>query len=94
VLVELLDTACIRLAPLDLNEARQAVMRYPQAAKLLRGMRGRPGGDVDALVQLLHRLSHFFVAHSSLIEEIEINPVIVRPEGRGVVVVDALMTLR
>ena len=94
ILVELLDAACVRLAPLAPHAALQAIARHSPAAKMLNGMRGRPAGDVTALVDLVVRLSAFFAEHADRIHEIEVNPVIVRPAGRGVVAADALMTLR
>jgi succinyl-CoA synthetase beta subunit len=93
ILVELLDAAKVRLAPADAGAARAAIMRQP-SAKLLAGLRGKPAADVDALVDLVVRLSRFFADHLDEIEEIEINPVMVLPCGRGAVAADALMILR
>ncbi len=93
IFVELFDDQKVRLAPLDHDTALRAITMQ-KAAKLLRGVRGRPAGDIAALTELVVNLSRFFAEHAAVIEEIEINPVIVRPEGRGVVAADALMTLR
>jgi succinyl-CoA synthetase beta subunit len=93
VLVELLDAAKVRLAPTDDRAARTAILRQ-KSVKLLNGLRGKPKADIDALVDLVVRLSRFFAQHAEAIDEIEINPVIVLPEGRGAVAVDALMILR
>ena len=93
VLAELLDAARVRLAPADETAARSAIFRQ-NAARLLGGLRGRPKADADALVALVVRLSRFFVDHADVIDEIEVNPVIVRPEGLGAVAADALMILK
>ncbi len=92
ILVELLDEAKVRLAPVDEATARRAIERQ-RGARVLAGVRGKPAGDLDALAMLVARLSAFFVEHAGHIEEIEVNPVIVRPAGRGAVAADALMKL-
>jgi|SRR5690625_2297386 len=94
ILVELLDTVCVRLAPVDNETARTVVLRNAQTAALLKGVRGKFAGDIDALCDVLVRLSQFFVENATLIEEIEINPIVIRPEGQGVVALDALMILK
>jgi succinyl-CoA synthetase beta subunit len=93
ILVELLDEAKVRLAPTDAAAARTAITRQA-GAKLLAGLRGKPEGDLDALVELVVTLSRFFADHADNIEEIEINPVMVLPKGRGAVAADALMILK
>lgn len=93
ILVELFDEAKVRLAPTDLATARRAITSQ-RGARLLAGIRGKPAGDLEALAALVVSLSTFFAAHAESIAEIEINPVIVRPVGRGAVAADALITLR
>ena len=93
ILVELFDEAKVRLAPTDLATARRAIASQ-RGARLLAGIRGKPAGDLEALAALVVSLSTFFAAHAESIAEIEINPVIVRPVGRGAVAADALITLR
>jgi acyl-CoA synthetase (NDP forming) len=60
-------------------------------ATVLRGFRGKPAADVDALVHAALRFGDAFVATAPAAAEIEINPLIVRPAGQGVVAVDALI---
>ena len=57
-------------------------------------MRGAPPADRAALAELIARLSRFAADHAVLIEEIDLNPVIVHPQGQGVTVVDALIVRR
>jgi succinyl-CoA synthetase beta subunit len=57
----------------------------------LSGYRGKPKGDLDALAQAIVALSR--LADVPSIAEAEINPLIVRPEGEGVMAVDALVRL-
>ena len=47
--------------------------------------------DVDALVDVMIGLSRFAWAYRHAIEEIDLNPVLVHPQGQGVTVVDALI---
>jgi hypothetical protein len=50
--------------------------------------------DRTALAELIATLSRFAADHADLIEEIDLNPVIVHPQGRGLSVVDALIVKR
>ena len=60
--------------------------------KLLKGFRGEPPCDLDAVAQSLLRLSQL-VTDFPEIEEMDINPLIVLPEGSGARVVDARILL-
>ncbi len=93
VLVELLDESKVRLAPTDAATARRAITTQ-RGARVLEGIRGKPPGDLNALAELVARLSQFFADNADTIEEIEMNPVIVRPAGLGAVAADALIRLR
>ena len=61
-----------------------------QNGALLRGYRGSPALDVDAVAQIIERLASVLRAHPS-IREIDLNPVIVYPAGEGAVALDALI---
>ncbi|QGP78227.1 acetate--CoA ligase family protein [Sphingobium sp. CAP-1] len=61
-----------------------------KGAPLLRGFRGSPALDVDAVAQIIATLGRVLLAEPS-IREIDLNPVIVYPEGRGAIALDALM---
>jgi len=65
-----------------------------KGAALLDGVRGAPPADRPALADLMATLSCFAADHADLIEEIDLNPVIVHPEGQGLTVVDALIVKR
>ena len=62
-----------------------------KAAPLLNGFRGAAKADIPALSQLISQVSALAAAYRDRISEIEINPVLVHPEGQGVTVVDALV---
>jgi succinyl-CoA synthetase beta subunit len=57
----------------------------------LRGFRGRPPADLEALADALVRLSQLAVDLGDLIAALDINPLIVLPRGQGVQAVDALV---
>jgi hypothetical protein len=65
-----------------------------KGAALLRGYRGGPALDVDALADALSRLSLLAADHADRIAEIDVNPLFVRPVGAGVVAADALVVLK
>jgi acetate---CoA ligase (ADP-forming) len=54
-------------------------------------VRGRPAGDIDALAQVLVAVSNLAWQLRASLEEMDINPLLVRPRGRGVVAADALL---
>jgi acetyltransferase len=93
VFVELLKDVTYRFAPFDVETAREMILE-PRGAALLRGYRGSPALDVDALAAALSRVSLLIADHAARIAEIDVNPLFVRPAGHGVVAADALVVLR
>jgi acetate---CoA ligase (ADP-forming) len=69
-----------------------AALRKLTLWTLLEGFRGKPAADVDALASAAVRFGDMFLA-SPDIEEFEINPVIVKSKGQGLIAVDALVTV-
>jgi acyl-CoA synthetase (NDP forming) len=81
----------VRLITPDLSEdAIVAELMQLKSAALLRGYRGSPALDVTALARLIRSIVSILLAEPSLIE-LDLNPVILHPEGEGVVALDALM---
>jgi acyl-CoA synthetase (NDP forming) len=93
VYVEVLKDTAFAPTPLGAEEARDALHRL-KGIKLLEGVRGEPPADIDALVDVMVRLSRFAADWADSIAEIDLNPVLVHPEGQGVSVVDALIVKR
>jgi acetyltransferase len=62
-----------------------------KGARLLQGFRGRPRGDIDALANAMVRLSHMGEQLDGTLAELDINPLMVLPEGKGVKAVDGLV---
>lgn len=93
VLAEIYKDASTRLAPVDEAEARQMIGEVKGLATI-RGYRNLPLGDVEALARAIAAFS--VLAHSAFadITEAEINPLLVKQKGEGVVAVDGLVVLR
>lgn len=93
VSIELFKDVSRRLLPLTPQSAR-AMIAETRCSELLGGYRGRPACDVDALVDTLVKLSDFVVEHAHRIEELEINPLAVRPQEQGVMALDAVLSFQ
>jgi acyl-CoA synthetase (NDP forming) len=84
----------VRLLPPDLPvEAIVDELYQLKSAALLKGFRGSPAVDVKAAAKLIHRLGAFICSQPA-IQEIDINPVLVYPEGQGAVALDALIVAK
>jgi acyl-CoA synthetase (NDP forming) len=88
VLAEIYKDFAVRLAPVSVDDAR-AMIEEVKGLAVIRGYRGMPKGDLDALAQAVAALSQ--IAHIEDVKEAEINPLIVKREGEGVVAVDGLI---
>jgi acetate---CoA ligase (ADP-forming) len=92
VLTELLRDTVTLLPPFTAPSI-EAALRKLAVGKLLAGYRGRPPADVAALVETALACTRYAAANVDTLIELDINPVIVRPVGRGAVAVDALIRL-
>jgi len=88
IFTEIYRDRSLRLAPVDLATAREMIAEV-RGFQVLAGYRGKPPGDLDALAQAIVMLSR--LADDTSVTEAEINPLIVRPAGQGVVAVDAVV---
>jgi succinyl-CoA synthetase beta subunit len=93
ITTELFKDVIYRPAPVSAAEAF-AMLGELKAAPLLNGFRGAAKADVPALAQLISQISQLAARFKAEISEIEINPVLVHPEGKGVTIVDALVVRR
>ncbi|HMA79970.1 MAG TPA: acetate--CoA ligase family protein, partial [Candidatus Binatia bacterium] len=93
VFVEILADVQIRIPPISATEARRALESL-KGAKVFVGARGAPPADLDALADMAARLS--WLAHDlkNDIAELDLNPVVVLPQGQGAFAVDALVVTR
>jgi acetate---CoA ligase (ADP-forming) len=92
VFVELLRDVAVRVPPLDRAEAL-AMLGELRGAALLRGVRGRPPADVDALADVIVRVGQLAEAYRDSLSALDINPLVVLEAGRGVVAVDWLIEM-
>jgi acyl-CoA synthetase (NDP forming) len=92
VLTEIYRDRSMRLAPVDIDTAREMIGEV-KAMQALAGYRGMPAGDLDALAAAIAALSRLALPGELQVAEAEINPLIVRAAGEGVVAVDALIRL-
>jgi acyl-CoA synthetase (NDP forming) len=88
--VEVLKDVAFSPVPFGTDDARRLLDQLKGAA-LLHGVRGEAPADIDALVDLMVRLSKFAADHGEQIAEIDLNPVLVHPKGQGVSIADALI---
>ena len=91
VLVELLSDRAVALPPLSRDAARRMVDRL-RIRPLLDGFRGSPPADVEALVDVVVAVSRLAHERGDELAALDLNPVIVSPEGA--VAVDVLMVPR
>ncbi|GAA5236034.1 acetate--CoA ligase family protein [Verticiella sediminum] len=80
----------IRLAPVSVDTARDMIEEV-RMLKPLSGLRGKSRGDLEALAQAISALSRLAVLPDAAVLEAEVNPLLVMPQGQGVVAVDALV---
>jgi acetate---CoA ligase (ADP-forming) len=90
ITTELFKDVIYRPAPVSAAEAA-AMLAELKAAPLLNGFRGAPQADVQALSALISQISLLAARFRSDISEIELNPVLVHPQGHGLTIVDALV---
>jgi acetyltransferase len=90
ITTELFKDVIYRPAPVSAAEA-SAMLAELKAAPLLNGFRGAAKTDIPALSQLIAQISMLAAQFVSEISEIEINPVLVHPQGQGATIVDALV---
>lgn len=91
IMVELIADTAVRLAPTGEQTAR-AMLASLKGYALLKGFRGKPGVDVDRLVDTICRLSELAHDLRDVIDQIDVNPVIASTSG--VVAADALIVCR
>lgn len=91
IFVEVLRDVTYRLAPFGPSVARQMIEDLRGAA-ILAGVRGGPASDIAALADVVSAVSRFASANRGWVASIDVNPILVREDGRGAVALDALIT--
>jgi acetyltransferase len=90
--VEAMKDVTFRLAPMWEISA-EIMIRTIKAYSILKGVRGTPPCDIDGIKDCILRLSQMVTEHPE-IAELDINPLIVYPEGKGCVVADSRILLK
>lgn len=88
IATEIYKDGSVRPAPVSIEIARE-MLNEVKAFALLRGFRGRPYGDMNALAEAVAAISALALRVD--VEEAEINPLLVCPDGEGVILLDALI---
>ena len=86
---EVLDDVRFLALPASTEEIIQA-LRSLRIAPILAGARGQPALDVEAAATAIHRLAQHFL-RDSWVQEIDLNPLLVRRFGQGVIALDVLV---
>jgi acyl-CoA synthetase (NDP forming) len=88
IFVEVLKDVSLRVLPITRYDAEEMVKEI-KGYKVLEGFRGKPRADLQAIVEILMKVSGLSTDMKDWISELDLNPVIVLPEGSGAKVVDA-----
>ncbi len=92
IYVEVLKDVSFRIAPLTFNEA-ELMIKEIRSYPILKGVRGEEPSDLIAVRESLLRLSQLVTDFSEILE-IDINPLMVLPAGKGAVVIDSRLTIK
>lgn len=91
--VEVLKNRSIGIPPISFKKAMELIQKtlaYP----LLNGFRGKPRGDLESLARMICQVGDMARTLGPELQALDMNPVLVLPEGQGVYIVDALMILQ
>lgn len=92
IYVEVLKDVSFRIAPLTFNEA-ESMIKEIRSYPILKGVRGEEPSDLIAVKEALLRLSQLVTDFFEILE-IDINPLMVLPAGKGAVVIDSRLTIK
>ncbi|MED5240573.1 MAG: acetate--CoA ligase family protein [SAR324 cluster bacterium] len=93
IFTELMKDSVAILFPVSDKQVREYIEKL-RINVLLKGWRGKPEGDTEALVEAVILFADFVEHHADSLFGCEINPLIVRPSGKGVVAVDVLINFK
>jgi acetyltransferase len=93
IFVEVMKDVSIRILPVSHRDVKDMIHQI-RGYTILGGTRGRNPSDLDALASVLLKTACLAEEFSEEIAEIDINPLIVLEEGKGVKAVDALVLLK
>jgi acyl-CoA synthetase (NDP forming) len=91
--IEVTRDFALRMLPLREGDA-EAMIAETRGAAMLASVRGAPAADVASVVACLEALADFAQQNADVLDEVDLNPIKALPQGRGCVVVDALIVAR
>ena len=92
VMAEVLRDVAVLLLPVERHEVVDALNAL-RLRPLLEGYRGRPAADIEAVVDTVLAVQRFAMDNLEALEELDINPLMVRARGHGAIAADALIRL-
>jgi acyl-CoA synthetase (NDP forming) len=93
ILVELLKDVSIGIPPLSRKQAHDMLERL-RGFSILAGVRGKSAADIHALCDAIVGVSRLAWSFGDQLTGLDINPLVVFPEGKGVIAVDALVQVQ
>jgi len=93
IFVEILEDVSLRVPPITKYDAEEMIQEI-KGYKLLEGFRGKPKADIKAIIDILLKVSNMACELRESILEMDLNPIIVREEGKGAYVVDVRMLFK
>jgi len=93
IFTEVLKDVTFRRAPFGKREALEMIDDLKGAA-VLKGARGTQKADIDEVAEAIARLSVFADRNAGVLESIDVNPLLVLPEGKGAVALDGLIVTK
>lgn len=92
ILVEILKDAQTLLIPVEKDDIKQALSSL-KSAPLLTGYRGKAKADINAAVDAIMAIQDYAMSQSNELVELDVNPLLLCAEGKGVFAADALIVL-
>ncbi len=93
ILVEIFKDRALLIPPFEREEVYKAI-DSTKGSKLLHGFRGKPKGDIEALIDVIVKVGEMTMDLAGRIDALDINPLLILPEGKGVIAVDALVSIK
>ncbi|GIT72430.1 MAG: hypothetical protein Ct9H300mP28_22440 [Pseudomonadota bacterium] len=93
IFTELLNDSVVLMMPMSEKKLKESISKLG-VNKLLNGWRGQPEGDSEQLIETVMFFEKFIKRNIENLAGCEINPLIVRPSGKGVIAADALIMMK
>ena len=93
IFTELLNDSVVLMMPVSEKKLKESISKLG-VNKLLNGWRGQPEGDSEQLIETVMFFEKFIKRNIENLAGCEINPLIVRPSGKGVIAADALIMMK